>query len=139
MVVVLGVVKCDSYGSASVKTVHDVRLTWDRPDVGTQHPQEINLLLTLRIRHVDDTFVSLAPTDMCESNTGISSSSLDHGSSRSNLPFLLGFLDEVKCSSVLDGSTRRHEFGFREDVGSSLFGQLVEFDLYRSAIINFLV
>jgi hypothetical protein len=34
-------------------------LTWDRPDVGAQHPEQVNLFLTLRVGHVDHAVVTL--------------------------------------------------------------------------------
>lgn len=100
----------------------------DRPDVGTQHPQQVNLLLRLSVRHVDDTLVSLGPADMSKTYPSVTSGTLNNSATRSDETLLLGVLDKVKGGSVLDGATRGHELGLREDIAAGLLRETAESD-----------
>lgn len=112
MVVVLGVLESDSWATIRLAVAQrgeaseDEGLTRDRVDLGTEHPQQVDLLLTLRladdernlsasdrrcaresdgrthIRHVDDTLVALCAADVSETDAGIAGGTLDNGSSR---------------------------------------------------------
>jgi hypothetical protein len=106
-----------------------VRNRGDGSNVGSQHPQQVDLLLTLRIRHIDDAFIPFTPTDVGETDTGVPGSTFDDGTSGLEETFVFGVLDEEEGGPVFDGSTGGHEFGLGEDVAAGLFGETVEADL----------
>lgn len=107
------------------------RYRGDRPHVRSQHPQEVDLLLTLRIRHVDDAFIPFTPTDVCEADPRVPRGALDDGATRLKQPLGFSVLYQPEGGTVFDGPSWGHEFGFGEDVTASLFGETVEPDLWR--------
>ncbi len=105
----------------------------DGVDLCTQKPEEVDLALGLRVRHVDDQLVAAAAADVGEADACVAGRAFDDGAAGLEEAALFGVFDDVEGCAVLDGAAGVHEFGFAEDFAAGLGGEVVEADEGRVA------
>ena len=76
----------------------------DRSNVGSQHSKEVDLFLTLRIRHVDHTLVPFTPTNVGQTDPRVPCGTFDDGTARLEKTLIFGVFDEEEGGSVFDRS-----------------------------------
>ncbi len=104
-----------------------------RVNLGAEHAEEVNLLLRLRVGHVDDTLVPLGAANVREADARVAGGALDDGAAGLDQPLLLGVLHDEESGAVLDAAAGLHELGLAEDLAASLLRELVEPDERRVA------
>jgi hypothetical protein len=98
----------------------------DGVDFSAEEPQQVNLALRLRVRHVDDEVVALGAAHMGKSDARVARCAFNDGATWTQQTGLLSVLDDKEGRAVLDAASGILEFGFPEDIAASLLGDLLE-------------
>ena len=95
-------------------------------DIGTQHAEQVNLLLRLRVGHVDDALVPARTAHVRQADARVARGPFDNGPASLDLPLGLGVLHDPARGTVLDGAAGVHELGLAVDRAARGCAQAVQ-------------
>jgi len=80
--------------------------------------------LRLRVGHIDDEFVALGTTDMCEPDASVAGCAFDYGTAWFEESAFFGVENAVECCAIFNGAAGVLKLGFTKDLATSRFGEM---------------